>query len=53
MEDAKKEKDAEKLNFDTSAFNPDPNKEKEAKAAGRARTRSLWGRKKEKPIPVA
>lgn len=55
MEEAnKKDQDSEKANLDLNlaSINPDANKDKDAKAAGRARTRSIWGRKKEKPTPA-
>ena len=46
-----KEKVNDKIDVDVSiaAINPDDFTKLESKTSGRARTRSIWGRKKEKP----
>ena len=49
-----KEKDKDKADVETSlaSITLETGKEKDGKPVGRARTRSIWGRKKEKPVAV-
>lgn len=49
---SRENKEKEKPNVDLSlvSIGQDATKEKESRASGGTRTRSIWGRKKEKPV---